>query len=74
MELRCEHKMHGVLVGDLLEVKCGSSLCGSGPGIVVIHQFDPLTGDLVNTKRYRDTPTVNGKEQGNGQQSAVRSA
>lgn len=76
MELRCEHKMHGMLVDGLLEVKCGSNLCGSRPGVVVIHRFNPETGELVNTKRYKDTPTINRKGQGNalGQRTAVRSA
>lgn len=67
MELRCDHKLHGVLNSDgLLEVKCGSTLCGSIPGVVVLHLFDPLTGDMVDTKRFKDTPKINQRGQVNG--------
>lgn len=77
MELRCEHKLHGVLSDGLLEVKCNSHLCGHRSGVVVIHRFDPITGNLVDTKRYKDTPVVNNrKEQDNavGHRASVRSA
>jgi hypothetical protein len=77
MELRCEHKLHGVIHDGLIEVKCKSALCGSRSGVVIIHRFDPITGVLVDTKQYKDTPVINNrKEQGDalGQQSAVRSA
>lgn len=53
-EIRCENKMHGELVEGFLEIKCRSSFCGSGPGIVVIHRFDVESGKLVETNRYRD--------------------
>jgi hypothetical protein len=60
VELRCEHKMHGVLTDNgLLEVKCGSAFCGSKPGVVVLHRFDVVTGELVETKKYKDTPKIN---------------
>ena len=63
MELRCEHKLHGVVHDGLLEVKCKSALCGSQPGVVVIHKFDPITGALVDTKRYKDTPVINNRKE-----------
>lgn len=59
MELRCEHKMYGRLVDGLLEVKCGSAFCGKEPGVVVLHQFDVETGELVKTLRFKDTPKIN---------------
>lgn len=66
MEMRCEHKLHGIVVDGLVEVKCRSSLCGHKPGVVVIHKFDGLTGELVETKRYKDTPIINTEGQANG--------
>jgi hypothetical protein len=78
MELRCRHKLHGVVNDGLLEFKCGSSFCGAGSGVVVIHQFDPITGQLVNTKRYKDTPIINNNTEGArdalGHRTAIRSA
>ena len=60
MDLRCEHKMHGSLTDNgLLEIKCKSAFCGSEPGVVVLHRFDVETGELVETKRYKDTPKIN---------------
>ena len=58
MQMRCPHKLHGIVDGDVIEVKCGSSLCGSRSGVVVIHRFDSSTGELVGTKRYKDTPII----------------
>lgn len=50
MELRCAHKLHGIIRDDgTVEVKCDSKFCGHGPGVVVLHRFDPATGDLVET-------------------------
>lgn len=58
MQMRCPHKLHGIVDGDVIEVKCGSSLCGSKPGVVVIHKFNSKTGELVDTQRYKDTPLI----------------
>lgn len=76
MELRCDNILHGVLQDGLLEVKCRSRFCGSRHGVVIIHQFDPLTGVLVDTKRYKDTPVINREEQGDavGHRAPVRTA
>lgn len=77
MELRCEHKKFGELTDDgYIEVKCPSKFCGA-PGTVVIHRFDPLTGELITTKRFRDPVPVKDEEvQGATQHNpvAVRSA
>lgn len=54
MELRCDSKKFGELTDDFLEVKCPSKFCGAAPGVVVLHRFDPLTGELMNTRRFRD--------------------
>ena len=59
MDLRCPN---GIKFGELLEgaieVKCRSSRCGAGTGIVVLHRFDAATGELLSTKRYRDLAVV----------------
>lgn len=58
MDLRCPN---GIKFGELddggIEVKCRSSRCGAGSGIVVIHRFSPITGELLETKRFRDPAT-----------------
>lgn len=59
MDIRCEHKKFGELTDDgVIEVKCSSKFCGAVPGAVVIHRFDPLTGELIVTKRFRDPVPV----------------
>lgn len=56
-ELRCDHKLHGILVDDhTLETRCGSKFCGKAPGVVVIHRFDLRTGGFT-TRRYAEPPT-----------------
>lgn len=63
MDLRCEHKKFGELTEDgRLEVKCSSRFCGAVSGTVVIHRFDPLTGDLLDTKRFRDPAPIANEE------------
>jgi len=55
MEIRCEAKKFGELTEDgWLEVKCPSKFCGAAPGVVVIHRFNPETGKLLETKRFRE--------------------
>lgn len=76
IELRCEKRLHGRLTDDgVLEVACRSALCGHRDGVVVIHRFDAQTGELIGTNRYRDTPTVEGKQaDGLGHLTSVRNA
>jgi hypothetical protein len=58
MELRCEHKLHGrVLDNGLIEVACQSRMCGKEAGNVILHRFDPLTGELLETLRFKKLPT-----------------
>ena len=60
MDVRCRSKLHGRLIGDgLFEVACGSAFCGKKPGVVVLHRFNIATGELVETLRFKDTPTIN---------------
>lgn len=76
MDLRCGHKKFGELTDDgYIEVKCSSKFCGE-PGTVVIHRFSAFTGDMIETKRFRDpAPIVKEEVQhGSGYDSAsVRS-
>lgn len=74
MQLRCEAKFHGELIdeGRLLEVKCSSRFCGHKPGTVVLHRFDVVTGELVETVQFKDP----GRKQADASRNpvAVRSA
>lgn len=55
VELRCDKRLHGVLTDDgLIEISCRSSLCGHRDGVVVIHRFNAVTGEWLDTKRYKD--------------------
>lgn len=77
-DIRCDSKKFGELTEDgFLEVKCSSKFCGAGPAIVVLHRFDPLTGELIETKRFRDPVPVAIEEVQDGPRhnfAAVRSA
>jgi hypothetical protein len=78
MELRCENKiLHGILEDGFLEVKCRSARCGARKGAVVIHRFNASSGELLETKVFKD-PAENrkvGEQHGpGGNSSAIRSA
>lgn len=54
-ELRCDSKKHGEIIDDhIVEIKCNSKFCGAEPGIVVLHQFNAVTGELIQTKSYKE--------------------
>lgn len=54
VDLRCENKLHGIMVEPhVLEVKCSSKFCGARPGVVRLHRFDVTTGELLGTKEYQ---------------------
>lgn len=61
-ELRCPNRKHAELVDGVLEIRCRKPACGYAPGIVVIHRFDAEGGELLDTKRFRDTPAELTKE------------
>lgn len=61
VELRCKSKMYGILREDgLLEVKCRHKWCAdrTHEGVVVLHYFNVVTGELVKTVKYRN-PKLN---------------
>lgn len=58
MDLRCPNRKHGVILrpstdDGLVEIACPSRWCGKRVGVVVLHTFNTRTGELVNTRRYR---------------------
>jgi len=53
MDVRCDHKKHAEIVGDVLEIKCSSRFCGAGNGVVVIHCWT-LAGDRLEDRRFRN--------------------
>lgn len=54
-ELRCNGKLQAKVLdqGDVIEIKCDSRVCGARRGVVVLHQFNLLTGE-AKTLRFRD--------------------
>lgn len=52
--IRCPSRIVAKLTDGRLEVKCSAKHCGAGKGNVVFHYFDPLTGDLLETKTFRE--------------------
>lgn len=55
MDLRCVSGiLHGKLMDGLLEVRCKSNRCGHRPGTIILHRFDVLSGQLVETKKFTD--------------------
>lgn len=76
MELRCASGiLHGILDEGVIEFRCRSNRCGHEPGVVVIHGFDVLTGEIVKTSVFAEPNT--GRSKANADRilrSAVRSA
>ena len=78
MEMRCDAKLHGVVIADgIVEVKCSSRFCGARPGRVVLHFFSGKDGHLIGTTIFRDSNTILGEgvnNDGMGRRTTVRSA
>lgn len=54
-EFRCPSRIVGIITeAGLLEVKCSSKRCGAGNGVVVMHYFSTETGELKETRKFRD--------------------
>lgn len=76
MELRCPNGIKfGELSKEFVEVKCRSRRCGARPGVVVLHRFSVATGNLLQTRRFRD-PAFEDKEEADAcrYKPAIRSA
>lgn len=74
MDLRCGAKKHGELADSLVEIKCSSRFCGAAAGVVVIHRFDVTTGELVDTRQFKDPARRKGSRDDSVHRAAVRSA
>ncbi len=61
-ELRCEGNLYGILSDDhkTIEVRCKRSRCGAAPGVVVLHTISLSSGEVTDTKRFRE-PRKTGK-------------
>lgn len=66
IQLRCQSKLQGIIKElangtRVLEVRCKDKWCAErGAGLVVLHYFNVDTGELVDTKKFRD-PKVSTK-------------
>jgi len=54
MDLRCPSTLQGVVTDGVLEIKCRNNRCGARSGVVVLHRWDTTTGELLDTKTFRD--------------------
>lgn len=73
--LRCDAKLHGILVGDgLIEVKCQSRFCGAKRGVVVLHRFSMSDGNIVTTLRFREPENPREEGEHARDSTSVRSA
>lgn len=75
MDLRCPN---GIKFGELhdlvIEVKCRSSRCGAGSGAVVIHRFNALTGEFLDTQRFAEPPREGTQHDAQQHGAAVRTS
>jgi hypothetical protein len=64
IELRCGGGVLFAILGDgVIEVKCRERhRCGVRRGVVVIHRFSAVTGALLETLKFKDPNTPDGKE------------
>lgn len=73
-ELRCDKKLHGILVApNVIEIACDSRYCGARAGVTVLHRFDLRTGELIDTKRFQ-SPGRRGGNAADHHSASVRSA
>lgn len=63
--IRCGSKTFGRITEQgLIEIKCSSRFCKDHPNEVVFHEFDPKTGNLVRTKKYKEPKGENRQREG----------
>ena len=59
VNLQCPHRMrHAVLYPEdhIVEIKCDRSHCGAGRGKVVLHRWNSITGEPLETLRFAEPP------------------
>lgn len=54
MDLRCSEHLHARLVDGLIEVRCRWCAAIEGKGIIVLHYFDPVSGDHIKDQKFRE--------------------
>jgi hypothetical protein len=54
VDLRCDGKLHGRVEDTVFEVTCKSRFCGWKPGVVVLHRFSVVSGELINTRLFKN--------------------
>lgn len=56
IELRCDNGiLFAILVEPgVVEVKCRSQRCGASRDAVVLHRFDAVTGELLETNKFAE--------------------
>ena len=70
-DLRCASKLHGTLDDGVIEIKCNSRFCGAGSEVVVLHKFNAVTGELIETARFKSPGGTRGTDH---RAAAVRTA
>lgn len=58
-QFRCRGQLHGIAKQykgiDCIEIRCKAKWCAErGTGMVVLHYFNAVTGELVGTTKFRD--------------------
>jgi hypothetical protein len=55
LDLRCPNVLQAIVLDDaILEIKCRNRRCGARAGVVILHRFSLITGEMIETKAYRD--------------------
>lgn len=58
-DLRCSGRQLLAKLGEgFIEFSCKNVRCGKEPGVVVIHRFLLPSGELVNTRLYKDPTSI----------------
>lgn len=64
-DLRCPTRLHARLTDTgLIEIKCRNNgdPCGASAEVTVMHYFDPISGELVETKKFRNANVLFDKD------------
>lgn len=58
-ELRCPRTLQAVITDEgLIEIKCRHGKCGASSSVTVLHRYDPKSGTLVKTTKFRNADTM----------------
>lgn len=73
IEVRCPGTMHARLDPEkgIFEIKCKRRGCGAAHGVVVLHVFSIHTGELVDTRQFRDPSSLRKEAEHGPRQSAA---